>query len=151
MLGLKDKTGSENHVVDNSKNRHNMFIPKDCLIKGIIESKGDVTIEGQIEGDVIVSGSLNIGNSAVITGNIEADSLVISGEFHGNVKATNLLEVGETGRLYGDISTKLIKIMKGAHFRGTCTHTDHVDEANKPQLSHSSLLKNLMAKNNKAV
>jgi len=127
-----------------------MFIPKDCFIKGIIESRGNVTIDGKIEGDVIVTGSLNIGNSAVITGNIEAESLVISGEFHGNVKATNLLEVGETGRLYGDISTKLIKIVKGAHFKGTCTHTDHTEEG-KFEVSHSTLLKNIMARHHKAV
>ena len=129
-----------------------MYIPENCLIKGTIESQGDVRIDGKIEGEIIVAGILDLTKSAVVTGNIEADSLVINGELHGNTKIKNVLEFGPTGKLYGDIITKYLKIVKGAHFVGNSTHHDDCSvSAPKPATSHSSLLRSIMAKNEQAI
>lgn len=168
MFGFKDSRSKETGVViglqpesdqkEAGKNQNilspnNMYIPANCLVKGTIESKGDVRIAGKIEGEVIVLGKLDISESAVITGNIDADSLLINGELHGNIKVKNLLEVGPTGRLYGDIIASFLKIVKGAHFAGTSTHHDEPSlSTNKSNTSsHSSLLQSIMAKNSKAI
>lgn len=167
MFGFKDSRSKETGVIIGLQpeqdqremgktqaglNPNNMYIPVNCLVKGTIESKGDVRIDGKIEGEIFVSGNLDISNPAVITGNIEADSLLINGELHGNIKVKNLLEVGPNGRLYGDIITKFLKIVKGAHFVGTSTHHDEqTSSTNKLNTSHSSLLKSIMTKNSNAV
>ncbi|KUO65010.1 MAG: hypothetical protein APF84_07155 [Gracilibacter sp. BRH_c7a] len=154
IIGLQ----SESDLKDTGKNQNvlslnNMYIPENCLVIGTIESKGDVRIAGKIEGEIIVSGKLDIAQSALITGNIQADSLLINGELHGNINVKNLLEVGPTGRLFGDIVANFLKIVRGAHFVGTSTHHDESSlSTNKINASsHSSLLQSIMAKNSRAI
>ena len=95
------------------------FIATDCQITGSLTVNGNVRIDGKIDGNVSASGELTVGPSAKITANIEAKTVCIAGEVHGDVKATNILELSSSARLYGDLCTSQLKIEQGAHFVGT--------------------------------
>ena len=44
--------------------------------------------------------------------------MLFRSEIRGNVKAKELLELAATARVYGDISTKFLRIDQGARFVG---------------------------------
>lgn len=108
-----------------STNSNVTYLAEDCEVKGSFVSKGNSRIDGKIEGTVSIAGDLIIGQSAVLKANIDAQTISISGEVRGNVKATDLLELGSTARLYGDINTKQLKIDQGARFIGTSTYEEN--------------------------
>jgi cytoskeletal protein CcmA (bactofilin family) len=97
----------------------NTFIAAECQIAGSITINGNARIDGKIEGHVVVTGDLIVGASAFMNANIEANTVSIAGEVHGNIKTTDLLELNATARLFGDICTPQFKVEQGARFIGT--------------------------------
>ena len=94
------------------------LIAAECQITGSIKINGNARIDGKIEGSVHATGDLVIGTSAFLKADIEANTVNIAGEVHGNIKTTDLLELSATARLLGDICTRQLKIEQGAHFTG---------------------------------
>lgn len=101
------------------------YLAEDCEIKGSIISGGNARIDGKIEGTVNIIGDLAIGQNAVLRANIEAHTISLAGEVHGNIKAKELLELNSSSRLYGDINTKQLKIDQGARFIGSSNNEEN--------------------------
>jgi cytoskeletal protein CcmA (bactofilin family) len=72
------------------------------------------------DGTLKFSTSIKIGENAKVRAHIKAHSIVIAGEVKGNVEADDRLEMLPTGKLYGDIKTKKLKMADGVVFEGTC-------------------------------
>lgn len=90
----------------------------DVEIKGNLKFTGELTFEGKLEGEIQTDGQLNLGDSAVITGNIAAHTVIVRGKVNGNIVATDRIEIKPKTELFGDIrSTKLI-IEEGITFVG---------------------------------
>jgi cytoskeletal protein CcmA (bactofilin family) len=106
------------------KSSYLTYLASDCEINGSFTAKGDVRIDGKVEGTISVAGNLVISQTAHLKADIEAQTVCIAGEVHGNVKAKELLELSPTARLYGDINCQNLKIEQGAHFVGASTSVD---------------------------
>ena len=65
-----------NTTPSNSKN----VLGSDVEIKGTLKFTGELTFEGKLDGEINTDGILNLGDSAVITGNINAQSVVVRGK-----------------------------------------------------------------------
>jgi cytoskeletal protein CcmA (bactofilin family) len=89
-------------------------------IQGTLNATGTIRIDGKYNGDVNTETDVIIGETGVITGNITALNITISGMVIGNMKCGNLLELLPTGQLVGDIDAKNISINTGAIFKGKC-------------------------------
>jgi len=99
---------------NNSKN----VLNSDVEIKGNLKFTGELTLEGKLEGDVQTDGLLNLGDSAVVNGNINAQSVVVRGKINGNINAKEKIEIKAKAELFGDIrATKLI-VEEGVTFVG---------------------------------
>lgn len=126
MFGKKDNDVKPiTRIVSSSTNV--TYLAEDCEIKGSIVSRGSARLDGKIEGTITIAGDLAIGQSAVLNANVEAQTVSIAGEVHGNVKAKDLLELSSTARLYGDINTRQLKIDQGARFVGTSSYEEEVE------------------------
>ncbi len=117
MFGRKETEVKPAKIV--STNSNITYLAEDCEIKGSFLSKGNARIDGQIEGTISIVGDLAIGQNAILKANIEAHTISIAGEVHGNIKSKNLLELSSSARVYGDINTGELKIDQGARFIGT--------------------------------
>ena len=111
------------------------LIAADCQIVGSITINGNARIDGKIEGSVQATGDLIIGTSAFLKADIEANTVSIAGEVHGNIKTTDLLELNASARLYGDICTRQFKVEQGAQFTGK---SQILEEANPPLMIHEN-------------
>jgi len=97
----------------------NVNIGKSVVIKGELSGSEDLTIEGVIEGTIeLRQNVLTIGPSGKIKAQIIAKAVIVLGEVHGNITATDKVEIRDTGSVDGDVTAPRIAISDGAHFRG---------------------------------
>lgn len=94
------------------------LIGPSASLQGDITSEGDVRVDGNFNGNILCKREVIIGETAVMTGNITADTVIIFGKVKGNIKSSGLLEIMSTGKLYGDIDVKSVAIKEGAVFKG---------------------------------
>ena len=92
---------------------------KSVVLKGDLFASEDLTIEGRVEGTITVQGhTLTVGHHAQIEAQILARVATIRGTVHGDVTATEKVEILATGSLDGDVVAPRIAIAEGACFRG---------------------------------
>ncbi len=95
-------------------------IGKSVVIKGELNGSEDLTIEGQVEGKIELKDHvLTIGPNGKIKAQVFAKALIVLGEVHGNVNATDKVEIRDGGLVDGDIVAPRVAIADGAHFRGS--------------------------------
>ena len=98
----------------------NTVLSDTTSFNGIMKFKTSLKINGKFNGEIISEGFLIVGEGATVKANIKADSVVIAGEVKGNVEARERLELLSTGKLYGNIKTKKLKMADGVIFEGKC-------------------------------
>ncbi len=92
---------------------------KSVVLKGHLSASEDLTIEGRVEGTITVRGhTLTVGHHAQIEAKILARVATIRGTVHGDVTATEKVEILAKGSLDGDVVAPRIVIAEGACFRG---------------------------------
>jgi cytoskeletal protein CcmA (bactofilin family) len=95
-------------------------IGKSVTIKGQIYSQEDLTIDGEMEGSVeLKEHRLTVGPNGKIQAGIKAREIVVLGTIHGNVEASDKIDIRKEARLVGDIKTSRIVIEDGAYFKGS--------------------------------
>jgi cytoskeletal protein CcmA (bactofilin family) len=94
-------------------------IGKSVIIKGELSGSEDLTIEGQVEGKIeLRQNILTIGSNGKIKAQVFAKAIVVQGDVHGNITATERVDIRDSGSVDGDISAPRVSIADGAHFRG---------------------------------
>ena len=92
------------------------IISSDTVIKGKIEFKGDLLIEGKASGDIL-GDNLTLGPSAKVDGKIIVKAITVQGNFTGFIRSDIVkLDAGSTVK--GDIEHSEISIETGANFNG---------------------------------
>ena len=95
------------------------WVGKSVIFKGTLISSEDMTIDGQVEGTIeIRDQGLTIGPDADIRADIVARTVTIHGTVIGTIRATDKVDIRETGRIDGDLSSPRIALADGALVRG---------------------------------
>lgn len=95
-------------------------IGKSVIIKGELSGSEDLTIEGQVEGKIeLRQNVLTIGPNGRIKAQVFAKTVVVQGEVHGNITASERVDIRDNGSVDGDLSSPRVAIADGAHFRGS--------------------------------
>jgi cytoskeletal protein CcmA (bactofilin family) len=101
--------------------RHVHSILQDgMVVQGTLEAKGDVRLDGRLEGKIRVTERLTVGTSGVLSADVEAGEAIIMGTVEGTIKAHRRLELRKGARVIGDISSPILMIEEGVHFHGNC-------------------------------
>lgn len=98
----------------------NTLIGPDTVFMGNILCHGNLRIDGTLKGDLKVEGNVYIADSALITGNITAESITIGGFVEGNITAGGILKLLSTAKLNGDINVGGFVADDGGIFIGKC-------------------------------
>jgi cytoskeletal protein CcmA (bactofilin family) len=107
----------------------NSILGPGCKIKGNIEIKGTLRIDGDFEGEVKCPETLIIGKTGVVKADISVKNAVIGGKLVGNIKATNKIELQTGSHVEGDISTARLVIDEGVFFEGACKMGTQVNQS----------------------
>src|SRR5215470_2070222 len=85
-------------------------------IRGNLESRGEVQIDGAVDGDVHAA-RIVVGQEARITGNLLADDIVVRGAVAGSIRGKKVT-LEAVSHVEGDIFHKTLAIERGAYFEG---------------------------------
>jgi len=89
-----------------------------CRLVGELSLEGSAIIHGQIEGQIEVTDTLEIGEGGSINGTIRAGALAVHGRVEGEVYCTDAMHLGATGHLIGDVFAAAFSAEEGATCRG---------------------------------
>lgn len=90
----------------------------DVEIKGNLKFSGELTFEGKIDGEIQTDGTLNLGDGAVINGNINAHNVIVRGKVNGNIVAKEKIDIKTKTELFGDIRASKLSVEEGVTFVG---------------------------------
>lgn len=105
------------------------YLDKGSKISGKLFFEGPVRIDGQVDGEISASDTVIVGESAVITAQIRAASVVIAGKVSGDIIAGKRVEIRPTAKLFGNLTTPVLVVHDGALFEGHCTMNAEVKTA----------------------
>jgi cytoskeletal protein CcmA (bactofilin family) len=111
----------EKEPMKKAKDEINAFLGKDTEFEGKFSFTGAVRIDGKFSGEIFSSGTLIVGESAVIKSKVHVGDMILSGEVHGDIVAVNKVEINVPGKLFGNIQTPKLVIKEGVVFEGNCT------------------------------
>jgi cytoskeletal protein CcmA (bactofilin family) len=95
-------------------------IGKSVVIKGELAGSEDLTLEGQVEGQIeLRQHVLTIGPHGRIKAEVFAKTVIVLGEVVGNITASEKIDIRDNGKVDGNIVAPRVAIAEGAHFRGS--------------------------------
>jgi cytoskeletal protein CcmA (bactofilin family) len=94
------------------------ILSSDVEIKGNIKFTGELTFEGKLEGEVVGDGTLHLGDSAVITGDINATSVNVRGKINGNITAKEKVDIKTKAEVFGDVRASRLSVEEGVTMVG---------------------------------
>jgi cytoskeletal protein CcmA (bactofilin family) len=112
--------GKEGDAVTGGEGNLNSILGPGCKVKGNIDLKGTLRIDGDFDGEITCPETLIIGKSGVVKADVNVKNAVIGGKLIGNVSATNKIELQTGSHVEGDISTARLVIDEGVFFEGAC-------------------------------
>ena len=92
-----------------------------CHFSGKLYCRGATRIGGTIDGQVIAEGLLVIEDEAVVSGDIQAEEIVVHGRIEGKVEGLRRVEMCATADIQADVGTPSLVIHDGALFNGKTT------------------------------
>ena len=110
-------------------NQPDTLIGKEVVAEGTLRSEGDIQINGQFEGVIEAAGDVIVGEHAKIKADIKATNVYVSGEVEGDIKATERLEILETGRVNGNVTSQAMSIEPGGILKGSSTMQETAETA----------------------
>jgi len=96
------------------------YFGKEVVFEGKMTFEGIFRLDGRFEGEIFESGTLIVGETALVKGKIEANTIVINGHVEGEVWAKGRAEIHPTGKLLGNLVTPILTISEGGFFDGHC-------------------------------
>jgi cytoskeletal protein CcmA (bactofilin family) len=118
MVLFKSNETTMEHSMSTPGNTSKNVLNSDVEIKGNLKFSGELTLEGKLEGEVQTDGLLNLGDSAIVNGNINAQSVIVRGKVNGNIYAKEKIEIKAKAELFGDIRATKLVVEEGVTFVG---------------------------------
>ncbi len=96
------------------------YLDKGSKISGKLFFEGPVRIDGQVDGEISANDAVTVGESAVVTAQVKAASIVIAGKLSGDIIAGKRIEIRPTAKVFGNLTTPVLVVHDGALFEGHC-------------------------------
>ena len=91
-------------------------IGEELTITGHVTSKGEIHLDGKVQGDIHCA-SLVLGEGSRLEGNVIAEEVVIGGDLIGSIRALRVT-LQSRSHVEGDLFHQSLAIEKGAYFDG---------------------------------
>jgi cytoskeletal protein CcmA (bactofilin family) len=122
------------------KNNGNISVAKDSVtilsegvkLEGKLVSKGNVRIDGSVNGNIDAASNVTIGEHGDVNGEVKAQVIIIGGNVLGTVVANEKIVLESSSNLKGDLITKILVVEEGAVFDGKSTMSNKEKGINLP-------------------
>ncbi|MSQ01464.1 MAG: polymer-forming cytoskeletal protein [Myxococcales bacterium] len=89
------------------------LLGKGARYSGEMSFEGRVRVDGSFHGRIFTEDVLEIGESGVVDGQIDAATLIVAGLAKGDVRARDTLILQPTGRLEGTVDARVLDVRPG--------------------------------------
>jgi len=97
------------------------IIGNGTTITGDIKSKGDIRVDGSLNGSIETEGKVVVGKGGVVEGDVICKDADVAGAIKAKITVSQLLSLKSSAKLNGDIVTNKLSIEPGATFTGSCS------------------------------
>jgi len=108
----------EEPVMQRGGGELNALLGRGSTFEGKLTFEGQVRIDGRFVGQVLTRDTLVVGEGGQVQADISAGTVIISGHVEGTIVATQLVQLGATARVKGNVETPMLAVDKGAQFNG---------------------------------
>ena len=105
------------------KENSSLIIGEGATIKGEIVEENEITVHGNIEGDITCK-DLIVGKTGSIKGKIKADNLYVEGSVEGEIHVKELLKLMSSSYVSGKITHGSLQINEGGKLVGEIEFKD---------------------------
>lgn len=106
------------------KPRASTVITEGVTLTGRLCGEGSLQIEGTVEGEIELEGSVAISATGLVKGPITAGIVRVAGRVEGNISAREHLRLEKTGHIQGDVSTASLVVEDGGRLNGRSAMLD---------------------------
>ena len=99
------------------------LINEGCKITGTISGSGSYLVNGEVDGDCEVDGTVTLANNGLWKGTIRAENVIVAGRVEGDIVAGGKVEITDTARITGTVSGEAIAVAEGAGVEGVMKTT----------------------------
>lgn len=103
------------------------LISEGCKIEGSVTGSGNFMVNGEIEGECDIDGSVTIARGGYCKGLLKADTVVVAGTVDGDIVASGQVEIADTAKITGTVSGEAIAVAEGAVVEGVMKTTGRSD------------------------
>ena len=125
MFSSKSKEAESNAVFGSTT-----IIGTGTVIKGDIDSKADIRLDGHIIGNINTSAKVLIGPEGVVEGDIIGQQADILGKVMGDLRVTDLLQLRGKSIVTGNLYAGKLVVEPTATFNGNCHMGANIVELN---------------------
>lgn len=111
------------------------FLGKETLFEGKMTFEGVFRLEGRFEGEIFKSGILIVGETAVVKGKVEVNTLIINGLVEGEIIVKDRVEIHSKGKVFGNIYTPTLIVNEGGIIEGQCKMEGSRTKEEKTQIA----------------
>jgi len=113
---------SDSMARDIKEGRLSGFVGHGTTLTGETQFQAMLRVDGHLIGTVSSeTGTLIIGTNGKVEANILVAAAIINGSVHGDIVATEKLQLGRTARVLGNIQSPRLIVEEGAILEGTCS------------------------------
>ncbi len=99
------------------------LINEGCKITGLLSGNGDFLVNGEIDGDGDVQGTITLAQNGLWRGTIKASAVIVSGHVEGDIVAAGSVEITASAKITGTVTGEAIAVAEGAVVDGVMQTT----------------------------
>jgi len=97
------------------------YVGHGTTVTGDIGFKGMLRVDGTVGGTLTSDGgTMIVGDGGQVNADVKVAVALVRGTVHGDITATQRIELGRTARVHGNMTTASLSIDQGAVFDGAC-------------------------------
>lgn len=115
-----EQKGKTNGLIPSASSTSSNSLIQGTNIEGTILADKDIRVDGTLRGNLTCKGKVIIGPTGFISGDVQCDNAVIEGRFEGILIVNDILQIKETAKVEGDVTTQKLVVQPGSIFNVKC-------------------------------
>ncbi|HOK22474.1 MAG TPA: polymer-forming cytoskeletal protein [Candidatus Hydrothermia bacterium] len=116
-----------------SEEKMDTILGQGAEMDGNISILGSARLDGKLKGTIKVQGTLIIGKTGIMEGDISAKNAIIGGQVKGKMHIEEKVVFESSAKFHGELTCKTIVIEEGVVFDGNCAMTQKgIQKEEKP-------------------
>lgn len=108
------------------------LLGQDSEFEGNLCFEGTLRIDGRFKGEIKSEGTLALGPTADVQGEVHVRTCVIEGNFSGNLTAMESVEIRAPAKVKGTVATPELQVERGVLLDGKCSMEGFETNGNDP-------------------